>query len=143
MAVQQPYERLKAWEHAHRLYVAVSSATRSWPRDERFELTSQVRRAAFSVPANIAEGAGKLGPKEFRKHLDIAHGSLFELSYGLHAARELGYLRPDEWTKIEPIRDEAARVLWALLKAVAARCPKGRGPKQPTHAPVAPSAPSV
>jgi four helix bundle protein len=122
--MQQPYERLKAWEHAHRLYVAVHKATKAWPRDERYELTSQVRRAAFSVPANIAEGAGKLGPKEFRKGLDIAHGSLYELSYALHAAREFGYLSQEDWRVIEPIRDETARVLWALLKAVSARCSK-------------------
>ncbi|HET7042856.1 MAG TPA: four helix bundle protein [Gemmatimonadales bacterium] len=116
-------------------------ATKSWPREERFELTSQVRRAAFSVPANIAEGAGKLGPKEFRKALDIAHGSLFELSYGLHAARQFGYLSAESWAQIEPIRDEASRVLWALLKAVAARSGKN-GSKSPSHAPRAPNAPS-
>jgi four helix bundle protein len=132
MPGQQPYERLKAWEHAHRLYVAVSRATRGWPRDERFELTGQVRCAAFSVPANIAEGAGKLGPREFRKHLDIAHGSLFELSYGLHAAKDLGYLKEEEWAAIEPIRDETGRVLWALLKAVSTRCSgKKSGPGTP------------
>lgn len=135
--MQQPYERLKAWEHAHRLFIAVHQATKSWPREERFELTSQVRRAAFSVPANIAEGAGKLGAKEFRKALDIAHGSLFELSYGLHAARELGYLGSEDWAAIEPIRDEASRVLWALLKAVAARCPKKRSSQSQSLAPLA------
>ena len=126
--MQQPYERLKAWEHAHKLFLVVHSATKSWPREERYELTSQVRRAAFSVPANIAEGAGKLGPKEFRKGLDIAHGSLYELSYALLAAREFGYLKDEEWKAIEPIRDETARVLWALLKAVSARCSKKKGP---------------
>ena len=118
----QPYGKLKAWEHAHRLFIAVHNATKSWPRDERYELTSQVRRAAFSVPANIVEGAGRLGPKEFRKGLNIARGSLAEVSYGLHAARDLGYLKEEEWQAIEPIRDEASRVLWALLQAVSKRC---------------------
>lgn len=120
----QPYEKLKAWEHAHRLFIAVHRATKSWPKDERFELTAQVRRAAFSVPANIVEGAGRLGPKEFRKGLNIARGSLAEVSYGLHAAKDLGYLKEEEWKVIEPIRDEASRVLWALLKAVSAQCDK-------------------
>lgn len=142
VVVQQPYERLKAWEHAHRLYVAVHRATKGWPRDERYELTSQVRRAAFSVPANIAEGAGKLGPKEFRRGLDIAHGSLYELSYALHAARELGYLSGEDWKAIEPIRDETTRVLWALLKAVSARCSKKGKAGEGGGAPLAPSAPS-
>jgi four helix bundle protein len=117
----QPHERLKAWEHAHRLYIAVHAATRSWPRDERYELTSQVRRAAFSVPANIAEGASRRGAREFRRALDVARGSLAELSYGLVAAKALGYLSDQEWSTLEPIRDETGRVLWALLEAVSKR----------------------
>lgn len=132
----QPYERLMAWQHAHRLYLAVQSATKKWPRAERYELTSQVRRAAWSVPANIVEGAGRLGPREFRKGLDIARGSLSELTYGLHVAKELGYLTAEDHATIEPIRDEASRVLWALLKAVSARCPKRReSGRKPPQAP--------
>ena len=132
----QPYERLMAWQHAHRLYLAVQAATKKWPRAERYELTSQVRRAAWSVPANIVEGAGRLGPREFRKGLDIARGSRSELTYGLHVARELGYLTDEDHAAIEPIRDEASRVLWALLKAVSARCPKRPNPRpKPTQAP--------
>lgn len=118
----QPYEKLKAWEHAHRLFIAVHQATKSWPKDERYELTAQVRRAAFSVPANIVEGAGRLGPKEFRKGLNIARGSLAEVSYGLHAAKDLGYLSDQDWAAIEPIRDETSRVLWGLLQAVSKKC---------------------
>ncbi|MBW8771892.1 MAG: four helix bundle protein [Gemmatimonadetes bacterium] len=123
----QPHERLKAWEHAHRLYLAVHAATRSWPKDERYELTSQVRRAAFSVPANIVEGASRRGPREFRHALDIARGSLAELSYGLVAAKALGYLPDETWQTIEPIRTETSVVLWALLEAVSKRC--GRPPR--------------
>ena len=78
-AQMQPHERLKAWELAHKLYLMVHEATRTWPRAERYELTSQVLRAAFSVPANIVEGASRKGPREFRKALDIARGSLAEL----------------------------------------------------------------
>lgn len=122
-----PHERLKAWEHAHRLYLAVHEATKTWPREERFELTSQVRRAAFSVPANIVEGASRRGPREFRRALDIARGSLAELGYGLVAAKSLGYVTDDRWAVVEPIREETSRVLWALLEAVSKRC--GRPPK--------------
>jgi len=118
----QPHERLKAWEHAHKLYLAVHEVTKSWPRDERYELTSQVRRAAFSVPANIVEGASRRGPREFRKALDIARGSLAELSYGLVAAKALGYVAEERWAVIEPIRAETSLVLWALLEAVSKRC---------------------
>lgn len=137
----QPYEKLKAWEHAHRLFVAVHAATKKWPRDERYELTSQVRRAAFSVPANIVEGAGRVGSKEFRKGLNIARGSLAELTYGLHAARDLGYLSEADAATIEPIRDEASRVLWALLKAVSDRCDQEEAPKGHSRAPQSPQAP--
>ena len=123
----QPHERLKAWEHAHRLYLAVHEATKTWPRDERFELTSQVRRAAFSVPANIVEGASRRGPRELRKALDIARGSLAELGYGLVAAKALGYVPEDRWAEIEPIREETSRVLWALLEAVSRQCGRPKG----------------
>lgn len=118
----QPHERLKAWELAHRLYLAVHGAARTWPRAERYELTSQVLRAAFSVPANIVEGPSRKGPREFRKALDIARGSLAELGYGLLAAKDLGYLDEPRWAALEPLREETSRVLWGLLQAVSKRC---------------------
>ena len=67
--------------------------------------------------------SSRFGPKEFRHALDMARGSLAEVSYGLVAAKELGYLKEADWASLEAIRDEASRVLWALLKAVSARCP--------------------
>lgn len=114
----QPHERLEVWALAHQYYLAVHKTTKTWPRDERFELTSQVRRAAFSVPANIAEGASRLGPKQFRHFLDIARGSLAETSYGLFAARDLGYITMEQWSALEQLRDRLGRMLWGLLSSI-------------------------
>ena len=117
----QPHERLKVWAIAHQFFLKVHRASGSWPKAERYELTSQVRRAAFSVPANIAEGASRSGPREFRHFLDQARGSLAEVSYGLLAAKELGYLSEEAWAELERTRDETSRLLWGLLNAMALR----------------------
>ncbi len=85
-----PCERLTAWQYADQLVHAVYDVTQSWPTEERFGLTSQTRRAAFSVPANICEGASKRGRHEFGRYLDISLGSLAELTYALKFARALG-----------------------------------------------------
>jgi four helix bundle protein len=86
------YERFDAWQAAHDLALELYRATDRWPRSERFGLTIQVRRAALSVPANIAEGAAKRGCREFRRFLDIPLGSLAELSYLLRFSRDYALL---------------------------------------------------
>ena len=74
------HEKLDAWRLSHRLALDVYSATEHWPKGERYELTSQVRRAALSIPTNIAEGSGRYGAQELRRYLNIALGSLAELA---------------------------------------------------------------
>jgi four helix bundle protein len=74
------YERLEAWQAAHQLVLLTYRVTKAFPREELYGLTSPARRAGFSVAANIAEGSAKRGPREFRRYLDIALGSLSELS---------------------------------------------------------------
>lgn len=117
----QPHERLKAWAAAHQFFLKVHRASDGWPKAERYELTSQVRRAAFSVPADIAEGASRSGPREFRHFLDQARGSLAEVSYGLLVAKELGYLGEEAWAELERMRDESSRLVWGLLSAMSLR----------------------
>ena len=78
-----PYERLKAWQECHKLVLETYRATRSFPREELYGLTSQTRRAAFSAAANIVEGSAKHGAREYRRFLDIAIGSLAELGYAV------------------------------------------------------------
>ncbi|MGH7704042.1 MAG: four helix bundle protein, partial [Gemmatimonadales bacterium] len=92
----QPYERFEAWRRCHELALAVYRATQSWPKQELYGLTSQARRAAFSVSANFVEGSAKWGAREFRRYLDISLGSLSELGYTLRFARDLGMLTNEE-----------------------------------------------
>jgi four helix bundle protein len=85
------YRDLTAWQRGMDLVEAVYRITRAWPADERFSLVDQVRRAAISVPANIAEGQGRAGTREFLHHLSIARGSLCEIETHLLIGQGLGY----------------------------------------------------
>jgi four helix bundle protein len=115
------HERLKAWLACHDLALAVYRRTREWPTTERYALTAQGRRAAYSAAANIAEGAARKSSREFRHHLDIALGSLAELSYVLVLARDLEYLRKETFGEIEALRDHAGRLTWGLYRVVRQR----------------------
>ena len=115
------HEKLKSWAACHELTLAVYRATGHWPTEEKYGLTSQARRAAFSAAANIAEGSAKRGSREFRRFLDISLGSLSELSYILLLARDLGYLKAENWGEVEAIRDHAGRLTWGLYRALAAK----------------------
>lgn len=112
------YERFAAWQAAHALVLDVYRHSRAWPVDERYGLTSQARRAAFSVTANIVEGSARRGAKEFRHFLDIAFGSLAEVGYALRVARDLGFEPPAEAAAIEMNHVRTARALWSLMKSV-------------------------
>jgi four helix bundle protein len=91
------HERFLAWQVAHELALELLRVTDRWPREERFGVTIQLRRAALSVPTNIAEGAAKRGAREFRRFLDIALGSLAEVSYLLRFSRDYGLLNRESW----------------------------------------------
>ena len=123
-----PYERYKAWQLAHALALQVFNATDAWPVTERYLLTAQIRRAALSVPANVAEGAARHGPREFRRFLNIALGSLSELSYLLRFARDRGLLPAVEWERLDGIRNETGRTRWGLLRAVVRRAESAAPP---------------
>ncbi len=93
-------------------------ATRGFPNEERYGLTSQARRASFSIAANIAEGSAKRGPREFRRHLDIALGSLAEIAYILRLVKDLGRLNDNARTELEVHRDRVGRLTWGLYAAI-------------------------
>ncbi len=114
-----PYERFRAWRACDELTVAVYRATASFPRHELYGLTSQARRAAFSAAANIAEGSAKRGAREFRRYLDIAIGSLSELSYALRLSSRLEYLTPEQWHELDQLRTSASRLTWLLYRRIA------------------------
>ena len=114
----QPYERFGAWRAAHELALEIHRITKTWPADERYGLVSQVRRAAYSVPVNIVEGRARFGPKEFRRFLDIAWGSLAEVGYALRYARDLGYLSSAAHEALAVRCAEVGRPLYALLRSL-------------------------
>lgn len=112
------YERLKAWQLAYQLALEIYEVSEGFPSNETYGLTSQMRRAGFSVAANIAEGAAKRGSREFRRYLDIALGSITEVEVALRIARDRKYLLPDRWAEVERLRNHAGVVLWRLYRAV-------------------------
>ena len=88
----QRFTELAVWQRSHALVWQIYRLTREFPREERFTLTSQIRRAALSVPTNIAEGSKRIGRQDYARFLNIAEGSLAETEYLLMVSRDLGYL---------------------------------------------------
>ncbi len=117
----QRYETLKAWQHAHEFALAVFKSTETWPKREWYGVAAQIRRSAYSVAANIAEGAAKRSRKEFRHYLDIAIGSLDETHYGLKFSVDLGYLDAPTGERLEALRVETSKCLWGLAKSMDAK----------------------
>ncbi len=114
----QPFTELKVWQRSHLLVLQLYRLTREFPAEERFGLTSQLRRAVTSVPTNIAEGSRRQHRQDFARFLNIAEGSLGEVEYLLMLSRDLDYV--DEETT-RPQIDEAheiARMLYALRRKV-------------------------
>jgi four helix bundle protein len=98
--------------------LATYRATGSFPKHELYGLTSQGKRAAYSVVANIAEGAAKRGRKEFRRFLDISIGSLAELSIVFRLAKDLGFLEEAVWHSLEDQRKRAGFLTWRLYRTM-------------------------
>jgi four helix bundle protein len=113
--MSQPHESLVAWKRADDLCWAVYQITKTFPGDERYGLTSQILRAAFSVPANIVEGYAFAKSATRFKFLRIAIGSLAELGYALHFAKRLGYLHERDWPQMELQLKQTAAPLHGLL----------------------------
>jgi four helix bundle protein len=125
------YERIKAWERCHELCVVVYQATKSWPRDERFGLSSQARTAAHSAAANIAEGSAKKGSAEFRRYLNISLGSLSELSYTLLLAKDLQILPEEDWGRLEELHRKAGGMTWLLYRSMLPKKVTGSAEQSP------------
>jgi len=125
----RPYERLIAWRHCHRLALFIYQVTNRFPKSELYGVTAQMRRAATSAAANIAEGCTKRGRPEFRRFLDITLGSLSELSYFGLLARDLRLLGTEEWGEFEQLHAEAGKTTMGLYKAIA----RGTAPTGHAH----------
>jgi four helix bundle protein len=94
---------------------AVYRLSATWPSDERFGLISQARRAAVSIPANLAEGQGRIGTKEFARFVAIAHGSLCELETELLLAEHLGFSEASQFAECKSLMEEIGRMCRSLL----------------------------
>ena len=123
--VVQSYRELEVWQFAMELAESCYRVTRSFPKEEMFGLTSQIRRAAVSIPANIAEGQGRDYTKEFLHHLSISRGSLMELETHLLLSRRVGLLNQDDLDHCLTLTDRISRMLSGLRKALENRLKQG------------------
>jgi four helix bundle protein len=114
------FRELKVWERSHRLTLSIYRATRPFPKDERFGLTSQLRRSSASIPANIAEGCGRNGDPELARFLQIAMGSASETEYHLILARDLEYLKAEVYESLNQELIETKRMLNAFIQKLRA-----------------------
>lgn len=116
----QRFTELKVWQRSHALVLQIYRLTSTFPTDERFGLVAQLRRAALSVPTNIAEGSKRQGGQEYARFLNIAEGSLAETEYLLLVSRDLAYAATEIVRSLLSETDEIARMLNALRAKVAA-----------------------
>jgi len=112
------YQDLAVWQKGMQLVTSVYSVTRTFPREEMYGLTSQIRRAVVSVPANIAEGWGRRSTKEYIQFLRIARGSLLELGTLLLIAVNLGYLTTEKAETMLDQVQEISRMLSGLMSSL-------------------------
>jgi four helix bundle protein len=109
---------LQVWDKAHQLALCSYRVTATFPKGELYGLTSQIRRCAASIAANIAEGCGKRGNGEFQRFLNIAAGSASELEYHFLLARDLGYLNETNYPQLNAAVVEVKRMLASLARKV-------------------------
>jgi four helix bundle protein len=112
------YTKIDAWRLADDLTVAIYENTRSFPKDELYGLTSQIRRASYSVPANIVEGSSRESKRDYLHFLYIARGSLSETQYFIHLAQRLGYLSAEAANTLHLQTKQVFACLYGLIKAV-------------------------
>ena len=112
------YRDLQVWEKAHKLTLAIYRGTRDFPKEERFGLTSQIRRSSASIAANLAEGCGRRSDGEMARFIQISMGSGADLSYHLLLARDLGFLRNTEYSSLNSDLGEVMRMLSSLSQKV-------------------------
>lgn len=109
------YKKLAVWQKAHQLTLDIYCSTAHFPSAEQYGLTSQIRRASASIPANIAEGSGRGGDAELSRFLRIAMGSAAELEYHILLAHDLGFLDKDVYRQLDQQIAEVLRMLTGLI----------------------------
>ncbi len=112
----QDYKQLIVWQKSHTFALQLYKETQHFPKEERYGITSQMRRSAVSIPANIAEGCGRLTDKENRQFFQISLGSLHETEYYLLFCKDLNYINDKVYTELNNIINEIKRMLIKLIK---------------------------
>ncbi|TET38385.1 MAG: four helix bundle protein [Planctomycetota bacterium] len=112
------FKELKVWQKSHKLVLDVHKATMNFPKEEMYGLKSQMRRAGYSIPANIAEGCGRSGDAELARFLQISAGSASELQYFLILAHDLQLLRPTVYENLTDEVIQVKRMLASFIKRI-------------------------
>ncbi len=114
----QDYQNLKVWQKSHELVLSLYKTTAKFPKEEQYGLTSQIRRSAASIPANIAEGSARSGDPEFTRFLYIAQASASELDYHLLLCRDLKLLSSADYETFAESLNHIRRMLTSLIKTL-------------------------
>ncbi len=114
----QDFKKMKVWQKSHEQLLDIYKVTESFPRDETFRLTDQLRSAADSVKSNLAEGAGKPGEREFRKFVSDSIGSQFEIESHLTSARDLKFVSLNDFERLNARGHEMRRMLVSLRRTL-------------------------
>ena len=114
----QTYRDLIVWQKAISIVLKLYTETRSWPKDEVYGLTSQIRRSAVSIPSNIAEGYGRNSTGDYIRFLQIASGSLYEFQTQLEISFQLGYLNEEKYVEINSLSIEIEKMLSSLISKI-------------------------
>jgi len=114
----QNYKDLKVWQKAHQFTLQLYQATSSFPKQETYGLTSQLRRASSSIPANIAEGCGKNSQSDFAHYLNISLGSANEAEYYLILAKDLKYMPDNTFNSLSSMINEVKAMLISLITKI-------------------------
>ena len=114
------FRNLKVWERAHNFVLDIYKVTKSFPKEELYGLTPQIRRSSSSIPTNIAEGCGKIGDVDFRRYLVIAMGSSSELEYQLLLAKDLQYIDTPQYEVLQRELIELRKMLNGLIQKLKA-----------------------
>jgi four helix bundle protein len=114
----QNYKKLVEWQKSHELVKAIYRATSKFPKEELFGLTSQIRRAAVSVPTNIVEGCGRGSNAELSRFLYISCGSAFEVEYLIFLCFELGYINQKQFETLDKEINDVKKMLFSLIDKI-------------------------
>ena len=112
----QDTSKLIVWQRSHELVLKIYEITKDFPKDEQFGLTSQIRRAAVSIPSNIVEGKARGSSKDYNRFLLIARGSLEEVKYQMLLAKDLKYIDEQKYKELLNLAMEVGRLLAGLIK---------------------------